>query len=77
MSAEALTFGPAVVTIRAGGAVTWVWGARQFHNVTIDGFAPSATTDTGPFSQTFGSPGTYGYRCDIHPATMTGTVVVQ
>ena len=57
--------------------VTWAWAVKQFHNIAVDGFGPSETTNTGPFSLSFGTPGAYSYHCEIHPATMKGTVIVQ
>jgi len=47
------------------------------------GEAPLASTkiETGPVQQTLTfaapAPGTYYYRCDVHPTTMTGTLTVQ
>lgn len=76
MSLEAIVFSPAAVTIRAGGSVTWVWANRTYHNVSGQGFS-SETMNTGPFSHTFASPGTYAYSCEVHPETMRGTVIVQ
>jgi plastocyanin len=29
------------------------------------------------FSQTFDSTGKFNYRCDIHPTTMKGTIIVE
>lgn len=76
VSAEAIVFSPATVTIRAGGSVTWVWASKTYHTVTGQGFA-SDTTNTGPYSRAFPSPGTYAYSCEVHPDTMRGTVSVQ
>lgn len=77
VNANAQTFSPIGVTIRAGGTVTWVWAVKQFHNIVVDGFAPSETTNTGPFSQAFAGAGSYSYHCEVHPDTMRGTVTVQ
>lgn len=76
VSAEAIVFSPATVTIRAGGKVTWVWANKTYHNVSGPGFA-SEVSNTGPFSTAFANPGTYAYACEIHPDTMRGTVIVQ
>lgn len=68
-------YGPNEVTIRAGDSVTWVWedGAVQ-HDVVADAFRSSIQAD-GTYRQMFEEPGTYEYRCTLHPR-MTGTVTV-
>jgi plastocyanin len=77
-------FEPANVTIAAGTTVTWTW-VGGIHNVTPAG-APTFTGSGSPvsaphtFSQTFSSPGTYLYFCEVHGTAtsgMRGTIVVQ
>jgi plastocyanin len=74
------TFSPAVVTIAAGGSVTWqVSGAR--HNVTFSGAAPTGgnvpdTDAGGSATRTFPNAGTYDYVCTRHSG-MQGRVVAQ
>src|SRR5215217_3958974 len=70
-------FQPASIEVAAGSTVTWTNTGAATHTVTADNGAfdsgqlgPGAT-----FSQTFTTPGTYTYHCEIHPR-MTGTVVV-
>ena len=69
-------FQPSTVSIRAGETVTWKWedGATP-HNVHGDGFQNDVTTK-GTYQHLFTTPGTYKYKCDVHPA-MTGTVEVS
>jgi plastocyanin len=70
-----IAFNPATVTISAGQSVGWVWDDNQVaHNVDFGSFRSQLQT-SGRFQHTFTSPGTYHYRCDIHP-NMTGTVEV-
>lgn len=66
---------PDEVTIRAGDSVTWVWddGAVQ-HDVVADAFSSDIQAD-GTYRHAFEEPGTYAYRCTLHPR-MTGTVTV-
>lgn len=66
---------PNEVTIRAGDSVTWVWedGAVQ-HDVVADAFRSAIQAD-GTYRHAFEEPGTYAYRCTLHPR-MTGTVTV-
>ena len=65
-----------VVTIGAGGTVTWSWSTGEAHNVAGNGFS-SNVSETGSFSFTFGAPGSYSFTCEVHPLTMNGTVNVQ
>ena len=67
---------PSVVTIGAGGTVTWSWSTGEAHNVAGNGFS-SNVSETGSFSFTFGAPGSYSFTCEVHPLTMNGTVNVQ
>ncbi|GEP00389.1 cupredoxin domain-containing protein [Methylobacterium haplocladii] len=85
MAAEAVTiridnftFGPDLVTVAPGTAVTWINGddiphtvvsqTKQFRSKTLD------TDDRYTF--TFDAPGEYPYFCSLHPH-MTGKVVVK
>lgn len=69
-------------TVNAGDTVTWTWGDGLPHSLTS--VTGPATFDSGvqtgagsSFAFTFTQPGTYTYRCIVHPSTMTGTVTVQ
>jgi plastocyanin len=75
---------PAVVTITAGGTVTWTWGnnGSSPHNVQSIGspsfVSSSVQSATGSTYQvTFPTAGTYHYNCIVHGNSMTGTVIVQ
>ncbi|HEX8242455.1 MAG TPA: plastocyanin/azurin family copper-binding protein, partial [Longimicrobium sp.] len=75
-----IAFSPSVVTISAGGTVTWqISGAT--HNVTFTAAAPTGgnvpdTAPGGSATRTFPTAGTYDYQCTRHNG-MTGRVVVQ
>lgn len=69
------SFGPAVLEVASGTTVTWVWQGHAPHDVVGDGFA-SEIQDSGEFTHTFDTPGTYDYVCTLHPG-MTGTVTVR
>jgi LPXTG-motif cell wall-anchored protein len=68
-------FGPATITVTAGGSVTWTNGDTASHSATGSGF------DTGVFgkgksrSVKFAKAGTFSYICSVHP-NMHGTVRV-
>jgi plastocyanin len=73
------SFGPATITIPAGGTVTWTNNDDVPHVVTSDDnklFKSKALDTDDHFSFTFAKPGTYNYYCAIHPK-MTARIVVQ
>jgi plastocyanin len=72
------TFEPPTIEVDAGATVTWTNEDSVPHTVTArEGDFDSGVLQTGdPFSQTFETPGTYEYFCNIHPS-MTGMVVVR
>jgi plastocyanin len=70
-----LAYTPATLTVPAGATVTWVWqdGAIA-HDVKGDGFKSKVIAE-GAFPHRFDQPGTYKYRCTLHP-NMTGVIEV-
>ena len=77
---SSLTFTPSTLTISAGEAVSFNFGAVA-HNVFFDSQAGVPANIEGSnanisVSRTFSTAGTYQYTCHIHPF-MHGTVVVQ
>jgi plastocyanin len=72
---EPVSFAPAKVTIEAGETVRWTWKGGVQHDVAGKGFK-SKVMSKGSFSHTFTEPGTYDYKCSVHP-TMKGTVTVS
>ncbi|MCB8874194.1 cupredoxin domain-containing protein [Acidisoma silvae] len=73
------TFSPASVTIHPGDTVTWQNKDSVPHTATaLDGKSfDSGTIDPdASWSFSFKAPGSYPYRCSIHP-DMRGAVNVQ
>jgi plastocyanin len=69
-------FGPAEITIAAGGTVTWTNTDNQAHTATSSGnFDTGAIDPDATASVTFDEPGTFTYICSFHPF-MTGTITV-
>jgi plastocyanin len=70
-------FQPASIEVAVGSTVTWTNTGAATHTVTADdGAFDSGRLGSGAtFSQTFATPGTFTYHCEIHPQ-MTGTIVV-
>jgi plastocyanin len=78
VSVDDNVFTPAAVTIDVGGTVTWNWTGSNPHTVTADDDSFSSPQQTsGSFSQTFNTPGTFGYFCEVHGQSMSGTVTVN
>lgn len=71
------TFGPAEISVPAGGSVTWRHIGQRPHTVTAtDGSFNSGTIQSGDsFSQTFDTPGIYQYLCEFHEG-MVGSITV-
>ena len=73
-------------TVTAGDAVEWRWVAYGGHTVTecagdLGACPEPHLWDSGPmaagsFVFTFDTPGTYVYRCQLHPTLMLGSVTV-
>lgn len=72
-------FDPNALTVKKGTTVTWTNNDGTTHTVTADvkGDAPAsgAINKGQSFTYTFGTAGTYGYHCSIHPS-MTGSIIV-
>ena len=70
-------FVPITVTVKVGGTVTWNF-AQGTHTATGTSSESwdSEYKDSGSFSHTFNSAGTFAYVCNLH-SLMTGTVIVD
>lgn len=71
-------FQPASLQIAAGTTVTWTNSDSTAHTATSDDgvFDSGALAPGASFTQTFTTPGTYAYHCQIHPF-MKATIVVS
>lgn len=79
---------PAHDSVAAGSTLTWTWNSCSgdgyggstcaSHSVQFDdGGESSDIQDSGTFSRTFATAGTYTYHCAVHGAAMAGTVIVK
>ena len=69
-------FDPVTVEVPAGASVTWSFqDGGTPHDVTGEGWKSGDAQSQGTFRHTFDRPGTYDYRCTLHPG-MDGRVVV-
>jgi len=75
---ENFKFAPATLEIAAGDTVTWQNHDDEIHALSADdgGFRSGGIEGDTVFSHTFEKPGTYLYRCTLHPQ-MTGKIVVH
>ena len=92
LTAQSISFSPSTITVPAGASVTINFNnedAGVLHNFSL--YANSSAPPpalyqgqfiTGPATAVYkftapSKPGTYLFRCDIHPTTMTGSFIVQ
>lgn len=69
-------FTPQAIQVPAGTTVTWRFQDGQVpHDVKGAGLDSGKPRAEGAYAHAFDQPGTYGYRCTLHPG-MTGKVVV-
>jgi len=73
-----LKFTPTTVNIHVGSMVMWTNSDSFAHTVTAnDGsFDSQNVAGGGTYMHTFGTAGTFAYKCKIH-ASMTGTITVS
>jgi plastocyanin len=78
VSISNFAFDPPMLAVNSGTTVTWVNHDDEPHTVTsfTGAFGSQALDTDESFSFQFKAPGTYVYRCGIHPH-MTGTIVVR
>ena len=78
ISIQSFQFVPAILTVKAGTAVTWINRDEEPHNVVSpDRVFRSKAIDGGEkFTTVFDKPGTYNYICAVHPH-MRGKIIVE
>jgi plastocyanin len=67
---------PGTMRIHAGQTVLWRNDGREEHDVTGEDWHSGPMEPTVDYRQTFGSAGTFTYRCTVHP-DMTGAIIVS
>ena len=82
-SSGTFAFSPASLTVKSGTTVTWKNTTAVPHTVTSDdgksfdsGASNPIAAQSGTFSFTFTTAGTFAYHCSIHPF-MKATIIVQ
>jgi plastocyanin len=71
------SFQPSMVFVHPGDTVDWYNQGGANHTVTSDSgaFDSGVLSPGGEYSETFDTPGTYKYHCEIHE-NMHGTILV-
>jgi len=67
---------PGTIRVHPGQTVVWRNDGREEHDVTGDDWHSGPMEPTIEYRQTFGTVGTFTYRCSIH-TDMTGIIVIQ
>jgi plastocyanin len=78
ISIDNFTFGPNVLTVKAGSTVTWINHDDIPHTILDKQrkvFRSKVLDTNDSYSFMFKEPGTYEYFCGLHPH-MTGQIVV-
>ncbi len=88
--AQGMAFDQSSITVPAGASVSMVFNNKDGipHNFALYTDSTASTsifvgqTITGPKTITYtftapSTPGSYFFRCDVHPTSMKGTFVVQ
>lgn len=71
------SFSPSSTTVVPGTTVTWTWRGSQDHDVAFDDGTHSDRQRAGTYARTFPTAGTFAYHCNVHGASMSGSVVVR
>jgi plastocyanin len=74
-SAATYAYSPSIVTIKAGGTVTFTWAGKDPHSATFNSGKSSPTAAKVTFSRRFTAPGKYAFHCVVHGHT--GKVIVK
>ena len=73
-------FNPGEASVAPGGEVTWKNSGNAPHTATFDDVEGLDTKNIAPGSESKltapEKPGSYSYKCNIHPAKMRGVLVV-
>ena len=78
MDIDGFAFDPATTEVPVGTRVRWTNRDPAAHTVTAEdgSFSSDPLGQGAQFAFVFAQPGTFAYRCAIHPA-MEGTVIVR
>jgi plastocyanin len=68
------------VSVRKGSTLTWSFGGKTLHNITVANgpraFSSPNLNGGRKFKERLNVPGTYQLFCGLHPVAMTATIKV-
>jgi plastocyanin len=73
---QSYAFAPSMLTIKVGDTVRWTNYDSVGHTVVSDSFSSPTLSNGNTYEHMYSTPGTYTYRCSIHPS-MQGTIIVH
>jgi plastocyanin len=76
VAVRSLTFVPKKVDAKVKQKINFVWRENVAHNVVFDKTRKSPTQNKGSWTTSFDKPGTYKYKCTLHPG-MVGEIKVK
>lgn len=78
---------PSNDSVAVGATLTWTWdtctgdgyggSVCSPHSVMFDDGPASVIQETGSFTRTFATAGTYAYHCAVHGTAMSGKITVK
>jgi plastocyanin len=78
---------PSNDSVAVGATLTWTWdtctgdgyggSVCSAHSVKFDDGPASVIQETGSFTRTFATAGTYPYHCAVHGTAMSGKIIVK
>lgn len=71
-----LKFNPNKINATAKAKINFVWKENVAHNIVFDQKHKSPTQNKGIWTTSFDKPGTYKFKCTIHPG-MEGVLIVK
>jgi plastocyanin len=70
-----MAFAPINVTVKTGETVMWTNNDTVTHTVTGTDFDSGDIAPGATYSHTFATPGTFTYKCTIHPSMIAKVTV--
>jgi len=76
---KSFAFNPLTITVSKGSTIRWTNMDSVLHTIVSDSgneISSNSLSNSGTYSHTFNSAGTYSYHCGIH-SSMKGKIIVQ
>lgn len=76
VAVRALSFAPKKLDAKVKQKINFAWRENVAHNIVFDKTHKSPTQNKGSWTTSFDKPGTYKFKCTLHPG-MIGEVKVK